>query len=81
MESGNAKVEGGVGGVLIYTLSMPGVHFLTVIPGGVYCTSKDREVGCVLGVAGKVIYDTGLGLMFEWFYMWRILSRKARRKV
>jgi len=34
MESGNAKVEGGVGGVNIYTSSMPGVHFLTVSPGG-----------------------------------------------
>jgi len=22
----------------------------------------------VLGVAGKVTYDTGLGLMLEWFY-------------
>jgi len=34
-ESENAKVEGGVGGVLIYTSSMPGVHFLTVSHGGV----------------------------------------------
>jgi len=46
MESGNAKVEGGVGGVRIYTSSMPGVHFLTVSPGGVYRTSKEREVEC-----------------------------------
>jgi len=46
MESGKAKEEEGVGGVLIYTSSMPGVHFLTVSPGGVYCISKEREVGC-----------------------------------
>ena len=26
MESGNAKLEGGIGRVLIYTSSMPGVH-------------------------------------------------------
>ena len=32
MESGKAKVEGGVGGVVIYPSSMPGVHFLTVSP-------------------------------------------------
>jgi len=35
----------------------------------------------VLGVAGMVTYDTGLGLLREWFYSWRILSRKARSKV
>jgi len=35
MESGNAKVEEGVGGVLIDTSLMPVVHFLTVSPGGV----------------------------------------------
>jgi len=43
MESANAKVEGGVGGDLIYTSSMPGVHFLTVSPGGVYRTSKEHK--------------------------------------
>jgi len=47
VKSGNAKVEGGVRGVHIYTRSIPGVHFLTVSPGGVYRTSKEREVGCV----------------------------------
>jgi len=41
MESGNAKVEGGVGGVLIYTSSMPGLHFLTVSPGG--CTVRAKN--------------------------------------
>jgi len=46
MESGNAKVDGVVGGGCIYTSSIPGVHFLTVSPGGVYRTSKEREVGC-----------------------------------
>ena len=35
----------------------------------------------VLRVAGMVTYDTGLGLILEWFYSWRILSRKARSKV
>jgi len=35
----------------------------------------------MFGVAGKVTYNTGLGLMLEWFYRWRILSRKARSKV
>jgi len=35
----------------------------------------------VSGVAGKATYHTGLGLMLEWFYRWRILSRKTRSKV
>ena len=35
----------------------------------------------LLGVAGKVTYDTGLGLILEWFYRGRILSKKARSKV
>jgi len=35
----------------------------------------------LLGVAGMVTYDTGLGLILEWFYSCRILSRKARNKV
>jgi len=40
-----------------------------------------QDCGHVLGVADKVTYDTGLGLMLDWFYRWRILSRKARNKV
>jgi len=40
-----------------------------------------RKSNKVLGVAGMVTYNTGLGLMFEWFYRWRILFRKARREV
>jgi len=35
----------------------------------------------LLGVAGKVTYDTGLGLMLGWSFRRRILSRKARNKV
>jgi len=46
MESEKGTMEGGVGRVLIYTSSTPGVHFLMVSPGGVYGTSKEREVGC-----------------------------------
>jgi len=60
MESGNAKVEGGVGGVLIYTLSIPGVHFLTDCPGGVYRTSKEREVGCASTTTSHTEVDTGI---------------------
>jgi len=60
MESGNAKVEGGVGGVLIYTSSMPGVHFLTVSPGGVYRTSKEREVGWASTSTAHTEVDTGI---------------------
>ena len=60
MESGNAKVEGGVGGVLIYTSSMPGVHFVTVSPGGVYGTSKEREVGCASRTTSHTEVDTGI---------------------
>jgi len=60
MESGNAKVEGGVGGVLIYILSMPGVHFLMVSPGGVYHTSKEREVGCASTTTSYTEVDTGI---------------------
>jgi len=64
MESGNAKVEGGVGGVLLYTSLMPGVHFLTVSPGGVYRTSKEREVGCASTTTSHTEGDTGIvGLM------------------
>jgi len=59
-ESGNAKVGGGVGGVLIYTSSMPGVHFLTVSPGGVYRTSKKREVGCASTTTSHTEVDTGI---------------------
>jgi len=60
MESGNAKVEGWVGGVLIYTSSMPGVHFLTVNPEGVYRTSKEREVGCASTTTSHTEVDTGI---------------------
>jgi len=60
MKSGNAKVEGGVGVVLIYTLSMPGVHCLTVSPGGVYRTSKEGEVRCVRTTTSHTEVDTGI---------------------
>jgi len=60
MESGKAKVEGGVGGVFIYILLMLGVHFLTVSPGGVYCTSKEREVGCGSRTTSHTEVDTGI---------------------
>jgi len=60
MESGNAKVERGVGGVLIYTSSMPGVHFLTVSPGGVYRMSKEGEVGCASTTTLHTKVDTGI---------------------
>jgi len=53
-------VEGGVGGVLIYTLSMPSVHFLTVSPGGVYCTSKELEIWCVTKTTLHTEVDTGI---------------------
>ena len=46
MESGNTKVKKGVERVLIYTSSMPGVHFLKVSPGGGYRASQEPEVGC-----------------------------------
>jgi len=60
IESGNAKGEGGVGGVLGYTSSMPGLHFLTVSPGGVYRTSKEREVGCGSTTTLHTEVDTGI---------------------
>jgi len=60
MESGNAKVEGGVGGVLIYTSSMSGVHFLTVSSRGVYRTSKECAVGCVSTTTSHTKVDTGI---------------------
>jgi len=59
-ESGNAQVGGGVGGVLIYTASMLGVHFRTVSPGGVYRTSKEREVGCASTTTSHTEVDTGI---------------------
>ena len=46
MDSGNAKVEGDVGEVHLYNLSMPGVYSLGVSRVAVYCTSKERQVGC-----------------------------------
>jgi len=60
MESRNAKVEGGVGGVLIYTSSMPGLHFLMVSPAGVYSTSKEGEVGCASSTRSHTEVDTGI---------------------
>jgi len=60
MESGNTRVEGGVGGVLIYTTLMPGVHFLMVSPGGVYRTSKERDVGCASTTTSHTEVDTGI---------------------
>jgi len=44
--------------VLLYTLSMTGVHFLTVSPGGVYCTSKEPVVGCVSTTTSHTEVDT-----------------------
>jgi len=61
MESGNAKVEGGVGGVRIYTSSMPGVHFLMVSPGGVYRLSKECKAGCASTTTSLSEVDTGIG--------------------
>jgi len=43
MESENAKEEGGVGGILKYTSTMPGVHFLTVSPGGCTVQAKNAK--------------------------------------
>jgi len=60
MQSGNAKVERGVGGVVLYISSMPGVHFLMVSPGGVYCTSKAREVECASRTTLHTEVDTGI---------------------
>ena len=61
MESGNAKVDGGVGGVLIiYILLIPGVHFVTVSPRGVYPVSKERKVGCASTTTSYTEVDTGI---------------------
>ena len=60
MEGGNAKVEGVVGGVLIYPSSMLCVHFLTVSPGGVYHTSKECEVGCASTTTWHTKVDPGI---------------------
>jgi len=60
VESGKAKVEGVVGGVLIYTSCMPGVHFLTVSPGRVDGTSKEREVGSASTTTSHTEVDTGI---------------------
>jgi len=60
VESGNAKVEGGIAAVFIYTSSMPGVHFLTVSPGGVYWTSKEREVWSASTTTSHTEVDTGI---------------------
>jgi len=58
MDSGNAKVEGGVGGVQILISSKPGVHFLMFSPGGVYCTSKELEVGSASSTTLHTEVDT-----------------------
>ena len=60
IDSGKAKVQGAVGGVFIYTSSMPGVHFLTVSPGGVYWTSKEREVWSASTTTSHTEVDTGI---------------------
>jgi len=60
MESGNGKVEGVVGGVLIYTSSMPVVHFLTISRGGVYGTSKEREIEYSSTTTSHTEVDTGI---------------------
>jgi len=60
MDSGNAKVEGGVGGVLIYILSMEDVPFLMVSPGGVYHRNKEREIGCASMTLSHTEVKTGL---------------------
>ena len=59
-KSGNAKVEGGVGGVLIYTSSMLSVHFLMVSPRGVYHTSREREVGVLVQQRRTQKWDVGI---------------------
>jgi len=58
MESGNTKVNVGVGGVLIYKSPMLGVHFLMVSLGGVYRMSNEREVGCASGTMSHPEVDT-----------------------
>jgi len=60
MGSENANVERVIGGVLIYTSSIPDVHFLTVSPGGVYLTSKEREVECASTTTSNTEVDTGI---------------------
>ena len=60
MESGNGKVEGGVGEVLIDTSSMPGVHFLNVSPRGVYHTSKEPKVECASTTMSHTEVDSGI---------------------
>jgi len=47
MESGNAKVGGRVGGVLIYASSMPYIYYLTISPrGGVPYEQRTRSSVC-----------------------------------
>jgi len=60
LESAKAKVEAGVRGVLIYTSSMPGLHFLMVSPGVVYSTSKEREVRCDSTTTWHTELNTGI---------------------
>ena len=53
-------MEGGVGGVLIYTSSTLGVHFLMVSPRGVYRTSREREVGVLVQRRRTQKWDVGI---------------------
>jgi len=71
-----AQEEVGKWKIACWKDSRPILHWWQVSSG----FSSNQE-GWVLGVACKVTYDTGLGLMLEWFYRWKILSRKARSKV
>ena len=59
-KSGNAKVEGGVGGVLIYTSSKLDVHFLMASPRGVHRTSREREVGVLVQRRCTQKWDVGI---------------------
>jgi len=60
IEGGNAKVEGGLGGVLIYTSSMPGVHLQTVSHGGVYRTAQQRPAGCASTTTSHTEVEIGI---------------------
>ena len=53
-------MEGEVGGVLIYTSSTLGVHFLMVSPRGVYRTSREREVGVLVQQRRTQKLDVGI---------------------
>ena len=59
-KSGNAKVEGRVGGLLIYILSTLAVHFLMLSPRGVYRTSREPEVGVLVQPGRTQKCDVGI---------------------